>query len=479
MRWRESFRCAEEPLVSVCMKSITKTLDWLRRDSSTPSLPCAPSRRILLLTQVFPPHTEVGAARWEGFAPFLNDEGWGLDVVIEAPQDSTYVDWDRFGKLPQCVRVTTCTRENPAWLTFAKKIRSTVTRGSGNSTSGQYPSSAVGDRGLLYQLRNMVDAIVRTQQAHQLVRGFIEKGLAIAGESPSLLVSSGPAHFVHVAGHSVSKQMGLPHVVDLRDPWAGQSKGLVSSLLPDEELGANEVPTLSDASLVITNTHAAEKALLARMPRLVGKTCCIPNGSDLIPMNAKRGKQHTFQIVHCGTLYIDRDPRPFLEAVAKVIRDLGIRPGQIKVVFMGEPSRIAGKSLTQTANEIGLGGYFEEREPGTRQQARELLCEAAMAVAFQGQNTTQIPAKIFEYVAFPVWLLGLVGRDSATADILNGTSAFVLDISEVSEIARIVSECYALHSMGVNPDPVGKDGRFSRATQATKLLAEFRKLVPL
>src|SRR5215471_13973598 len=72
-------------------------------------------RRILLLTQYFPPYAEVGAARWEGFAPYLTNAGWGLDIVMESPSDPTYTDWSRFRKLPRGVRVVACERRRPAW----------------------------------------------------------------------------------------------------------------------------------------------------------------------------------------------------------------------------------------------------------------------------------------------------------------------------------------------------------------------------
>jgi hypothetical protein len=53
---------------------------WLTRDGSRES--GESPRRILLLTTTYPPRTEVGAARWEGFTPSLVRDGWGLDAII-------------------------------------------------------------------------------------------------------------------------------------------------------------------------------------------------------------------------------------------------------------------------------------------------------------------------------------------------------------------------------------------------------------
>ena len=99
-----------------------------------------------------------------------------------------------------------------------------------------------------------------------------------------------------------------------------------------------------------------------------------------------------------------------------------------------------------------------------------------MAVAFQGETRTQVPAKVFEYVAFPLWLLALVGADSATADTLAGTDAIVLDIDDEAGTEQAVERCYRAHVAGERPRPVGWDGRFSRARQAERLLQELERI---
>src|SRR5206468_6739511 len=131
---------------------------------------------------------------------------------------------------------------------------------------------------------------------------------------------------------------------------------------------------------------------------------CIPNGSDIEPLAAgSRPTPTCFQIAHCGSLYLDRDPRPFLRAVGRLRESLALGPDELRVVFMGPPARVGGRSLSELAVEAGLEGMFEERPSGTRDAARQLLRESSMAVAFQGETRTQVPAKVFEYVAFPVW----------------------------------------------------------------------------
>ena len=81
------------------------------------------SRRILLLTATYPPRTEVGAARWEGFTPYLASAGWGLDAVIEQPPDTEHADWGRLARLPADVRVVAIEPGNPWWYEAIKRAR--------------------------------------------------------------------------------------------------------------------------------------------------------------------------------------------------------------------------------------------------------------------------------------------------------------------------------------------------------------------
>ena len=217
--------------------------------------------------------------------------------------------------------------------------------------------------------------------------------------------------------------------------------------------------------------------LEGRYPALRDRIRCMPNGSDLDPVDASTlPRPARFCIAHCGSLYLDRDPRPFLRAAGRVRERLSLGPDDFRIVFMGAPTRVAGRSLEDLAAEAGLAGMFEERAPGTREEARDLLRESAMAVAFQGETRTQIPAKVFEYVAFPVWLLALVGTESATADVLANSDAMVMDIDDEAGAAEAIESCYRRFRAGESARAVGWDGRFSRARQAERLVGELQRL---
>jgi len=448
---------------------------WVKRDGATDA--GASSRRILLLMTTYPPRTEVGAARWEGFTPPLVRAGWGVDAIIEQPPQPEKPDWDRLSRLPADVRVAAIAIGLPWWHAALMRARArfrSIPRATDNvSTRDSAP--ALWTSGI--KVREAMSAAVYAARSRQGVDDLSAAADALADDRHRIVVSSGPPHYVHIAASRLARQRHIPHVVDLRDPWGPIATPLGARLLPDRQLRSSEAPTLERASLIITNTIAAQRVLEGRYPALRDRIRCMPNGSDLDPIDASAlPRPSRFCIAHCGSLYLDRDPRPFLRAAGRVRKRLSLGPDDFRIVFMGAPTRVAGRSLSELAAEAGLQGMFEERPPGTREEARQLLRESTMAVAFQGETRTQVPAKVFEYVAFPVWLLALVGAESATADVLANSDAIVLDIDDDAGAERTIETCYRRYRAGESARPVGWDGRFSRARQAERLVAELERL---
>jgi hypothetical protein len=451
---------------------------WIPREAEATAP--ASARRILLLTATYPPRTEVGAARWEGFTPYLARAGWGLDAVIEPSPPSEQPDRSRLAHLPADVRVAEITRGDPWWYEAIARARAPFkpARGSGSVPVYDVEAYVGGGDATRPRLRDVVGAAVHTSRARKGTADLALVADAIVDERHQVVVSSGPPHYVHVAASRFALRHRLPHVVDLRDPWGrAEPLALAARLLPDRQLRHHERRTLERAALIITNTAAAERALGSRFPALRDRIHCIPNGSDVEPESAaSRPRPARFQIAHSGSLYLDRDPRPFLRAVGRVRAKLSLGPDELRVVFMGPQARVAGRLLADHAGDAGLADLFEARPPGTREAARQLLRESSMAVAFQGETRTQVPAKVFEYVAFPVWLLALVGAESATADLLANSDAIVLDIDDEAGTAQAIERCVERFRAGESARPVGWDGRFSRARQAERLLAELGKL---
>ena len=443
---------------------------------------------ILLVSAAFPPSTEVGAARWEGFAPFLSSAGWRLQVLMECPHHGAVLDRSRLARLGDSVSVHMVPRRDPEWrrrsvdmVNFLRRRRAADESGGLDVADRMVVSSRLKTANTLGASSHAMfsAAVAASRNRAWITDATAASGKLLQQQPASFVISSGPPHDAHVAASIIARRAGVPHIVDLRDPWIGnpadphQQFTLIVS--PTGKRAAARV--FRSCAAVLANTPQAASALLRQNPSLAGRVHVVLNGSDRTPRPPRvLSPTEPFLIVHAGTLYLDRDPRPFLRAVSKARAMLGTTGERIKIVFMGRRAAIDGRPLPEWAAEFGLAGCFEERGFGTRDEAAELMDAAAMLVAFQGATPTQVPAKIFDYVSNAATLLAVTDPTSATASILEGTSAQVAAMDDENAICNIIRESVERCAQGVPIVPVDADGRFAREAQASVLLAVLKNL---
>ena len=438
------------------------------------------TRSILLVTAYFPPSTEVGAARWEGFAPFLCGSGWQLSVMMETPGHGQLKDEERVRRLPPDVQIRQIAKRDPTWR---KPVLSGVAVARRLSGASSVPAEGTSMASLSVQPQygpsEFFNAAIGAARCRRWIRDVVIAGTGAA--PPSVVISSGPSHDAHVAASELARRHSAAHVVDLRDPWIANPADSLpshSAIIWSPTRASIEERVMRRAAAVIANTPSAADALLKRRPFLRGKVHVILNGSDRAAESPRRlGPDDDFLIVHTGTLYLDRDPRPFLQGVANV--RAGAHPEvarRVRVVFMGRPALIAGRSLTEWADDFGLQDAFEERAFGTREEASALMRSASLLVAFQGATPTQVPAKIFEYVSYAATLFAVTDPDSATAALLADSRAHVVGMHDIAGIESRVGDSLRRAIAGEQIVPVDAEGRYSRATQAELLLQLLERL---
>ncbi len=222
------------------------------------------------------------------------------------------------------------------------------------------------------------------------------------------VISSGPPHLVHEGGRWLAARTGIALVMDMRDPWALQQRlieGVASSLwfwLSERA----ERACVRDATVVVANTEALRLAMQQAYPRAAGKIICAMNGFDQEEVPSA-DLQDRFVIAYAGTVYLDRNPRMLFRATAKVVSELGLAPGDIRIEFMGHVSSLDGHPLVAMAQEEGIADFVRLRPPGPRPAALRFLATASVLVSLPQDSDLAIPSKVFEYMQFPAWLLAL------------------------------------------------------------------------
>lgn len=441
-------------------------------------------RRLLVFSYHFPPDRAIGARRWEKFAHFAAERGWGLDVIMRVAPEWTAQD-PRLAALPSGVRVFGVEeRELPAermehalWsMTRGRTRRATAPSAASARVAApsvvQRPPSFARDEirwepsaraafRAYWAWRDFARTTDWSRRAARLAARIVNP------EVHRAVVTSGPPFMVHEAGRRLSYRTGIPFVMDMRDPWANVERlqeGIASPVWL--ALAArHERRSVRQAALVVANTELARQQMTERYADRASDILTVMNGADDDPLPAARASRR-FTIGHAGTVYLDRDPRALFAAAAQLIRERSLTPDQFALRFMGEIDAVGSYPIDAVARDLGIRDYVEFVPAGPHQAAMEFQAAATMLLVMSGTNMAAIPAKTFESGRFPAWMLALSARGSATAMLLEGTGADVAEPGDADTILCALRHRYDQFVAGERPTPIAADPRFSRREQA-------------
>jgi hypothetical protein len=439
--------------------------------------PTGATRRLLLVSASFPPHAIVGATRWEQFGTRLTADGWAVDVIMEQPGPDVIVDWSRVQALPPGIRAIAISPGEPIaqrlYISGKRAIRGDDKESRMTTSINDASARASGSPSAEPSLRDRYRYWLSGARARRWISAAVSAAKSHVTSPPDIVVSSGPPHLAHLAGAQITAAIGRPHVIDLRDPWDSDLArwGNPRVALPTAD---DELRLMRSAAHTIANTSAAERLLRERAPWLGSTVSTILNGSDLAIQPAA-DRNAPFVAVHTGTIFSSRDPRPFLRAARSFIAESAVSPEQWQVVFMGHAAIIGGVPLPTLVEEHHLSAHFTFLPLSCRKDAHDLMRRARLLLAFPGLPT-QVPFKIYEYASFSAWLLAMVGRVSAPADLLAGTSALVTDGDDQAAIKTALLETWNRHCRGEVPVAAGADGRFLRERQYERLTGVLDRL---
>ena len=449
------------------------------------------SRRLLLLSYHFPPGMAVGALRWEKFSLVGAARGWELDVVTAAPPMLGKTDSSRLNGLPPGTRVFGAFPTRTAFGRIDETLAAAYRRLQRGPSAGRTAAAANGGLVLSSQGPQLIPrahldwglqslkgwkALYGALRHHDRERRW-ELGAEMVGrevldtDRHEAIITAGPPHAVHNAGHRLAAHSGLPHLVDLRDPWS-----LTPSLLADVAsplMGflerRDERRVFEAARLVVSNTPRLGSAIAQAYPRLAEKVITVMNGfdDDRILIGRPREK---FTVAFAGNIYIDRSPLELFRAAGALVRRRNLSASAFEMAFMGHVHDFGGSSLQLLAEREGIGQHLRLRPHGTRAEAHRFLSEASVLVNLPQATELSLPSKVFEYMLFDAWLLILARAGTATADVFAGRDADLVDPHDVSGIERALETRYDQFAHGERATPLRLTApELSREAQGAKL----------
>ncbi len=433
--------------------------------------------------------------RWQRMSALADDCGWDVEVLTLDPAQVERRDPRRLEELPRSLRVHHVARrlpfldraENAVWGAWRRlrPARSVPVAGGPTVPGVPAAASAPGSFGrdeIRWTLggRRALLRAWAAWRAYAKERAWaldaVEAGLRAAQERrPDAVLSCGPPHLVHEAGRRLAEVLGLPFVIDMRDPWSLQQRLQEDMATPLWFRLAEraERRCVRRAQLVVMNTPKAAERMQRAYP--AATVISAMNGWDpeAVP-EAPWPAQ--FRIVFAGAIYLDRSPQPLFRALARAVRRLGLAPADLEVRLIGLADESARAPVAAMAAAEGVGDFVRLLPPAPRREVLREYAEAAVLLSLPQDSDMAIPSKVFEYAQYPAWTLAQAERDSATGMALEGTGAYTIPPEDVDSTAAMLVECYEAFRAGRRPAPIARSGRLGRRGEAAKVFAALDRL---
>lgn len=412
--------------------------------------------RILVLSYAFPPSRQVGGFRWAGLTKYLSRLGWRCEVVTRP--------WEGDVEVPEGVevhRVPPLPRSRDLYL----RVRSWV--GSPSTDSLVEPGDGAvtpgGEPRLLDSLREVgAHALTFPDEARGwLLRGCHMLRSRIDAFRPDVVVSTGPPHSVHLAAAAATRGRHLSRWCDLRDPWYPVPSG--SPWLQGLHRRMEE-KAMAGAAGILTTTPELSETLGDRYPSVPVR--CLLNAVDGEAIEEAPREPDTFTIVHVGTLYGGRDPSVVLRGFEDFLRrHPGASPSGARVELVGSVEVAYPSLRRERIEELGIGPHLSMPGPLPRKEALERLARSAVAVVLAQRQKEQIPAKLYECLAFGKPTLIVTEPDSATARVGEKLGGRVVAPDDVEGVSRFLRQVWC----GEAEAPSAASGRVRYEARAQEL----------
>lgn len=347
------------------------------------------SRSVLVVAYFFPPLGGGGVQRTAKFVKYLPQHGW-LPTVI-----TTSARW--YG-----ARDESLVDDIPPEICVFAAAENELLRRVGNRLSGH--------RWVPGRWRYLPAQVLGWPDP---MSGWIPGALAATlrelrtGSYDAVITTSAP-YSAHIVGALARGLTGIPWVADFRDEWSQNPELKQPEFLMRWSERVERIVVRSCDRVIVTTNGACLAG-----PVTPGKRTTITNGVDPadLPANTSLPRTDRFTLSFIGSLYGDRDCREVLLGLRRLSQQGVIDPDRIEF-------RVAGNVWADDL--MGVAGGIRITQLGyvSHQAALAEMRSADALVAYLPSASRSIPGKVFEYLASGRPILCVVGRGSATFEMV-------------------------------------------------------------
>jgi glycosyltransferase involved in cell wall biosynthesis len=225
-----------------------------------------------------------------------------------------------------------------------------------------------------------------------------------------------------IVGYLISKSTGIPLIADFRDPWVNnpfhQSKGK----LLDRLSSRLERKVVKHAAAISLNTEPLMDEFLKRYPDIpADRFFVMPNGFDQTEFKGldQVKKDHEIDkliLCHTGFLYGVRDPKVLLDSIKVANEKLSTK--QVKIIFRQIGDVELSYDIHKQYESMIEDGSLLLEPPIPYQDCLKELTKADWLVNVQPATKSQVPSKLYDYLAINRPILNITPQNGALGSLV-------------------------------------------------------------
>jgi glycosyltransferase involved in cell wall biosynthesis len=426
-------------------------------------------KRLLMVSEKFPPFNVSGSARPLYFAKYLPEVGYEPTVLASTVAPGEERDDGLLGDLEARVPVWRTPRLYSPWVA---RRRSREGRRTRSAADGDVETTAT-ERGSA----RGVSALRRDALAYLSWWAYWELDWALSAsvaawvrlrrEPPDVIWVSAPPFRNCVVAARLARWLGRPLVVDLRDPWTYGSlwRPKTEQTANAERICAGRV--LAQAARVVFTSPLTLAAMHERFPELPRERwVTITNGFDDVPVMPLRNVSEDVCLFrYVGVLNERRRPDVLISAFALAAQDPQFR-ASAALELIGNAGGHEHKASLAPGCNVTFRGHVSRAE--SLRYAFGSDVNVLLQTISEGQDV--ISGKAFDYLHARKPILAVVGEAGGDAWLVRETGAGrIAPWSSVDAVAAAMRQCWLDFKAGKREIAPGAAERFSRRGQAAQL----------
>jgi glycosyltransferase involved in cell wall biosynthesis len=381
-------------------------------------------KSILLITYEFPPTWTPQAKRWHSLLKAIGERSAHKLEVLTASLGPRYIPGQsgpgQEAGLEPRVHVMQ-TRPGPvAEHLYQRPINSLSYAPLG------VQSSPIGSalKGLMKRLLPL------DKSAEWLFWSFEALKKTVDIRSYDVVITSGPPHATHAWGYAIKRLYGVKWIADLGDPFSFACDNRALPPVRALQRGLERAAFLN-ADRVVVTTEATRAKYSDMYPFAADRLLAIPQGADVERYSIAPWRPEPGRLVYIGSFYRNvREPDELIGAIAHL-------NGRASLHVIGPLYKPA---ISQVVRTPGLNRliFFHGFQP--EEYCIDQMSRAECLVFLSNGLTTQIPGKLYEYLAtgLPILAVMMASTDDACLPLLRNWPQVRMTENAAVEIADAI-----------------------------------------